>query len=62
MKLTVVTAKYSFSVNLSGCQNHIQMNLPGIAIVKGMKLQNTVGKQITTLAGIRRKLLIRKAG
>ena len=27
-----------------------------------LKSQNTVGKQITTLAGIRRKLLIGKAG
>ena len=34
----------------------------GIAIAKRMKLQNTVGKQITTLGGIRRKLLIGKAG
>ena len=33
-----------------------------IAIVIRMKSQNTVGKQITTLAGIRRKLLIGKAG
>ena len=31
-------------------------------VVIKMKLQNTVGKQITTFAGIRRKLLIRKAG
>ena len=35
---------------------------PGISVVTRMKLQNTNGKQITTLAGIRRKLFIRKAG
>ena len=39
-----------------------QKDLSGITIVKRMKLQNTVEKQITTLAGIRRKLLIGKAG
>ena len=33
-----------------------------IAIVMRMKLQNTVRKEITTLAGIKRKLLIEKAG
>ena len=33
----------------------------GIVIVVRMKLQNTVGKQITTIAWIRRKLLIGKA-
>ena len=32
------------------------------AIVKRMKLGNTVEKQIITLAGIRRKLFIEKAG
>ena len=37
-------------------------DLSGIAIVIRMKLLNTVGKQITTLAGIRGKLLIGKAG
>ena len=37
-------------------------DLSGIAIVKRMKLQNTGRKQITTLSGIRRKLLIGKAG
>ena len=35
--------------------------LLGTAIVKRMKLQNTVGKQIVILAGIRRKLLKTKA-
>ena len=34
----------------------------GIATLIRMKLQNTVGKQITTLTGMRRKLLIGKAG
>ena len=33
----------------------------GIGIVKRMKLRNIVGKQITTLSGIRRKLLIGNA-
>ena len=37
-------------------------DLLGIAIVVRMKLLNTAGKQITTLTGIRRKLLIGKAG
>ena len=35
-------------------------DLSEIEIMKRMKLRNTVRKQITTLAGIRRKLLIRK--
>ena len=65
LKLTVVTVKQSNSVNLNGLQNGLQMNakdLSGIAIVIRMKLLNTAGKQITTLTGIRRKLLIGKAG
>ena len=37
-------------------------DLPGIAIAKKMKLRKTDGKQIKTLAGIRKKLLIGKAG
>ena len=44
---------------------YVQMNikdLSGIAIVIRMKLLNTAGKQITTLTGIRRKLLIGKVG
>ena len=36
--------------------------LSGTAIVKRMKLQNTVGKQIVILAGISRNLLKTKAG
>ena len=65
MKLTAVTVKQFTLVNLNSLQNRVQMNtkdLPGIAIVIRMKLLNTVGKQITTLTGIRRKLLIGKAG
>ena len=37
-------------------------DLSGIAIEVRMKLQNTVGKQITNLTGIRRNLLIGKPG
>ena len=37
-------------------------DLSGIAIVIRIKLQNTIGKQVTILAGIRRKLLIGKWG
>ena len=37
-------------------------DLSGIVILIRMKLLNTVGKQITTLTGTRRKLLIRKTG
>ena len=37
-------------------------NWSGIATVKRMKLRNPVEKQITALAGIRRKLLIGKEG
>ena len=58
MKLTVTTEKQSTSVNLNGLEIHIRMNtkyLSGSVIVKRMKLQITVGKQITTLDGIRRK-------
>ena len=36
-------------------------DLSRIAIVKIMKFQNTVGKQFTTFAGIKRKPLIGKA-
>ena len=52
-------------MDLNGLENRVQMNtrdLPGIAIVIRMKLQNTVGKQITTLTGIKRKFLIGKVG
>ena len=60
-----MSAKWSTSVNVNSLQNRVLMNtkdLSGIAIVIRVKLQNTVGKQITTLGGIRRKLLIGKAG
>ena len=63
MKLTVVTVKQFTLVNLNGLSNRVQMNtkhLSGIAIVIRMKLLNTAGKQIITLTGIRRKLLIGK--
>ena len=65
MKLIVVTVKQSTSANLNGLKNRVQMNtkdLSGIAIVKRMRLRNTISKQITILAGIRRKLLIGKVG
>ena len=66
----------AYEIDCSNCQavyfgeskrplNRVQMNtkdLSGIAIVIKMKLLNTAGKQITTLTGIRRKLLIGKAG
>ena len=47
MKLTVVTAKQSTSLNLNGPKNRVQINtkdLSGIAVVKPMKLQSTVEK------------------
>ena len=37
-------------------------NMSRNMIVKRMRLQNTVGKQMSTLAGIRRNILIGKAG
>ena len=65
MKLTVVTVKQFTLVNLNGLENRVQMktkDLSRIAIVIRMKLLNTTGKQIITLTGIRRNLLIGKAG
>ena len=65
--------KIVYQINCSNCEAayfgllwhlnglYVQMNikdLSGIAIVIRMKLQNTVGKQITILAGIKRKFLI----
>ena len=35
--------------------------MSGIVIVSRMKLQNTVGKQITILDGLKRRLLIERA-
>ena len=54
MKLTEVTALCNFVRVTTEDPSRIE-------IVKRMKLQNTVWKQITTLAGIRKKLLIGKA-
>ena len=66
MKLTVVTAKQSTSLNLNGPKNRVQINtkdMSGIVVVKLMKLQNTVEKHcweilFTTLARIIKKLFI----
>ena len=60
MKLTVETVKRS-KRSLKSCSDE-QKDLSGMKIVIKIKLQNTVGKHITTLAGIRIKLLIGKAG
>ena len=65
MKLTLVTAKQSISVSTKDHKRSVTMNtkdLSGIVIVKRINLWNIVGKQITTLAGLRRKLLLEKAG
>ena len=64
MKFTVVTVKQCTSVNLSRLKNRVQRDtkdLSGIAIVIRKKLQKHFGKQIITLAEIRRKLLTEKA-
>ena len=58
MKLTIVTATESTLENLNDLSNRVQMNTKDpseIVIVKKMKLQNTVGKHITTVARIRRE-------
>ena len=65
MKLTVVTVTQFTLVNLNGLKNRVQMNtkdLSGIAIVIGMKLLNNAENQIINLTGIKRTLLIGKAG
>ena len=65
MKLTVVTVKQCTSVSLNRLKNRVQRDtkdLLGISIVIRKKLENTVEKQIITLAEIRRKLLTEKAG
>ena len=65
MKLTVVTVKQCNSVSLNRLKNRVQRDtkdLSGISIVIRKKLENTVEKQIITLAEIRRKLLTEKAG
>ena len=65
MKLTVVTVTQFTLVNLNGLKNRVQMNtkdLSGIAIVIRMKLLNNAENQIINLTGIKRTLLIGKAG
>ena len=63
MKLTVVTVKQFTWVNLNGIKNCVQMNTKDLSMIMiRMKLLNTAGKQIITLTGIRRNLLIEKAG
>ena len=52
-------------VDLNGPEHYIQMklnDLPRIVTVKRLKLRNTRGKHIITIAGVRRKLLIKKSG
>ena len=64
MKVIEVNEKQSTSVSLIGVLNCGKVNtkdLSKMTIMKRMKLQSTVGEQITTLTRIRRKLLIRKA-
>ena len=54
MKLTAVTTKQSTPLNLNDPWNRVQMNtedLSGLAIVKRMKLWNTVEKKVTTQMG-----------
>ena len=65
MKLNVVTAKQSNSVNLNSPHDYDQMDtndVSKIANMKIMKLLSTAGKKITASAEIKRNLLIRKAG
>ena len=65
MKLTVVTVKQSISESkrsLKSRSGEHKRSARNCDCVIRMKLLNTVGKQIITLAGIRRKLLIGKAG
>ena len=60
MKLTVVTVKRS-KRSLKSRSDEQKRSVRNEVVIK-IELQNTVGKQITTLAGIRIKLLIGKAG
>ena len=62
MKLNIVTEKQPALVNLNSRVPMNTKDLSGIATVKRIKLQNTVGKQITTLSGISRKLMKGKSG
>ena len=57
IKLTVVTAKQIPVMNLNNTKDLPEF----VTVKKKMVLGNTVGKQLTTLAGIRTKLLIGKA-
>ena len=56
MKLTVVTVKQSTSKRSLKSRSDNSKDVSGIVIVIRMRLQNTVGKHIITLAGIRRNL------
>ena len=62
MKLNIVTEKQPALVNLNSRVPMNTKDLSGIATVKRIKLQNTVGKQITTLSGISGKLMIGNSG
>ena len=62
MKLNIVTEKQPALVNLNSRVPMNTKDLSGIATVKRIKLQNTVGKQITTLSGISRKLMVGNSG
>ena len=66
MKLTAVAAKQSIKLAYKKwsikCVQTNTKDLSGTAIAKIMKLLKTVSKQITILVGIRKKLLIGKAG
>ena len=62
MKLNIVTEKQPALVNLNSRVPMNTKDLSGIATVKRIKLQNTVGKQITTLSGISGKLMLGNSG
>ena len=62
MKLNIVTEKQPALVNLNSRVPMNTKDLSGIATVKRIKLQNTVGKQITTLSGISGKLMVGNSG
>ena len=62
MKLNIVTEKQPALVNLNSRVPMNTKDLSGIATVKRIKLQNTIGKQITTLSGISGKLMVGNSG
>ena len=67
MKLTGVTAEQSIVYSSKSKQSlKLRLNNQKRSVrncdCEKMNLKNTVGKQIATLAGIRRRLLIGKAG